>query len=112
MPQLAQKIALKLDLPFIEAIKKIKDTKPQKTMYTSRYKKENLDGAFEIINKDLIPNTGNVLLVDDIVESGWTFTIAGALLKCAGSGDVFPFALAYRKGDAVIDKYLDNNDND
>ncbi len=112
VPQLAKKIALKLDLPFVEAIKKIKDTKPQKTMHTSRYKKENLDGAFEIINKDLIPNTGNVLLIDDIVESGWTFTIAGALLKCAGPGDVFPFALAYRKGDAVIDKYLDNNDNE
>jgi ATP-dependent DNA helicase RecQ len=35
-----------------------------------------------------------VLLVDDIIDSGWTFTMAGYLLRTNGSGLVHPFALA------------------
>jgi ATP-dependent DNA helicase RecQ len=35
-----------------------------------------------------------VLLVDDMVDSGWTITLAAALLRSHGSGPVFPFALA------------------
>ena len=37
---------------------------------------------------------GPVLLVDDLVDSGWTLTWAGSLLRGAGSGPVHPFALA------------------
>ncbi|WP_162878974.1 phosphoribosyltransferase, partial [Escherichia coli] len=35
-----------------------------------------------------------VLLVDDIVDSGWTLTVVAALLQQAGSGVVYPIALA------------------
>lgn len=38
---------------------------------------------------------GPVLLVDDTVDSRWTFTVIAALLRGAGSGPVFPFALAF-----------------
>jgi ATP-dependent DNA helicase RecQ len=38
--------------------------------------------------------TGPVLLIDDIVDSRWTLTVAGALLREHGSGPVSPFALA------------------
>ena len=34
-----------------------------------------------------------VLLIDDMVDSRWTLTVAGILLKMNGSGDVYPFAL-------------------
>jgi ATP-dependent DNA helicase RecQ len=37
---------------------------------------------------------GPVLLVDDIVDSRWTMTVAGSLLREHGSGPVIPFALA------------------
>ena len=37
---------------------------------------------------------GPVLLVDDILDSRWTFTVVAALLRLAGSGPVFPLALA------------------
>jgi ATP-dependent DNA helicase RecQ len=36
---------------------------------------------------------GPVLLVDDLVDSRWTLTVAGALLRDNGAGPVFPFAL-------------------
>jgi ATP-dependent DNA helicase RecQ len=48
-------------------------------------------GAFEF--KKGIPDTP-VLLVDDMVDSGWTMTVIVALLRHAGSGAVFPVALA------------------
>jgi ATP-dependent DNA helicase RecQ len=36
---------------------------------------------------------GNVLLIDDMVDSRWTFTTAAYLLRANGSGLVFPCAL-------------------
>jgi ATP-dependent DNA helicase RecQ len=35
-----------------------------------------------------------VLLVDDLVDTGWTFTVVARLLRGAGAGAVYPFALA------------------
>jgi ATP-dependent DNA helicase RecQ len=35
-----------------------------------------------------------VLLVDDMMDSGWTLTLAAVLLQHHGSGPVYPFALA------------------
>jgi ATP-dependent DNA helicase RecQ len=40
-----------------------------------------------------IPNSP-VLLVDDILDSGWTLAMAGWLLRSHGCGQVFPFTLA------------------
>jgi ATP-dependent DNA helicase RecQ len=40
------------------------------------------------------PVSGPVLLVDDQVDTGWTMTVAGALVLEAGADAVLPFALA------------------
>lgn len=37
-----------------------------------------------------------ILLVDDLVDSRWSLTVAGRLLRQAGSGPVLPFVLAAR----------------
>jgi ATP-dependent DNA helicase RecQ len=37
---------------------------------------------------------GPVLLVDDLVDSGWTMTVAARALRLAGAGSVLPLALA------------------
>ncbi len=34
-----------------------------------------------------------VLLVDDLVDTGWTFTVVARLLRRAGAGEIYPFAL-------------------
>ncbi|HEX5859062.1 MAG TPA: RecQ family ATP-dependent DNA helicase [Microbacterium sp.] len=39
---------------------------------------------------------GPILLVDDLVDSRWSVTVAGRLLRRAGSGPVLPFVLAAR----------------
>ena len=41
----------------------------------------------------MIP-TGAVLVVDDLIDSGWTLTEVGRVLRRAGSGPVVPLALA------------------
>jgi ATP-dependent DNA helicase RecQ len=38
--------------------------------------------------------SGPVLLVDDVIDSGWTVTVATRLLRKAGAPAVLPFALA------------------
>lgn len=45
----------------------------------------NLDGAFAVQAAKSVM-AGPVLLVDDVLDSGWTMTIATALLRQAGSG--------------------------
>ena len=39
---------------------------------------------------------GPILLVDDVIDSGWTVTVAARLVRRAGAGAVLPFALAHR----------------
>ena len=51
----------------------------------------NVPGALSIYGPS---STGPVVLVDDILDSRWTLTIAGWLLRSHGSGLVYPFSLA------------------
>jgi len=61
-------------------------------MQNSAQQARNLAGAFAV---DPWPRVIEpVLLVDDMVDSRWTFTLIAALLRAAGSGPVFPVALA------------------
>lgn len=51
----------------------------------------SLDGAFAIDKNQIYCDP--VLLLDDAVDSGWTFTVVTALLKQYGAGPVYPIAL-------------------
>ncbi|MGG1676874.1 RecQ family ATP-dependent DNA helicase [Neobacillus sp. NRS-1170] len=91
VPSFAKKVAERLELPYLDVIHKIKHTTEQKYMKNSFLQASNVINAFSI-NQDC-PSTP-VLLIDDIMNSGWTFTICGVLLRNAGSGPVIPFALS------------------
>ena len=95
VPNFAQRLAKKLGLPFVPCIIKIRQASLQKDMTNSYQQAHNLDGAFKVYNWEGI--RGNVFLVDDIVNSRWTFTVVAALLRNAGSGKVFPLALAINR---------------
>lgn len=64
---------------------------PQKTMENSFHQSKNLDGVFGIDPKQGYSDP--VWLLDDAVDSRWTFTIAGALLRRHGVRKVIPIAL-------------------
>ncbi|MGW4645263.1 DEAD/DEAH box helicase [Kitasatospora sp. NPDC004289] len=46
------------------------------------------------LQQAIAANPGPVLLVDDLVDSGWTVTVAARLLRRAGTGPVLPLTLA------------------
>ena len=87
----ASRLAAKLNLPFAPILHRTRDLRPQKEMQNSVQQVRNLVGAFRI--KGELP-PGAVLLVDDVVDSGWTLTWLAVLLRQRGSGPVHPFALA------------------
>lgn len=92
VPDFARKVAERLGLEYVESLKKSKDNFPQKQMHNSYYQASNLDGAFDIVKENVYNSP--VLLIDDMVDSRWTFTVTAALLRQNGSGPVWPFALA------------------
>jgi ATP-dependent DNA helicase RecQ len=91
VPDFAGRLAAALNLPFHPVLVKTDHRQPQKEMENAVYKARNVDGSLQIHGN--VP-TGPVLLVDDMVDSKWTLTVAAYLLTSNGSGPVLPLALA------------------
>jgi ATP-dependent DNA helicase RecQ len=91
VPDFASRLADALGLPFVQALDKVRDNEQQKAMQNNTQQVRNLDGAFAV---DTELPAGPCLLVDDMVDSRWTFAVAAWQLRAAGSGPVFPLALA------------------
>jgi ATP-dependent DNA helicase RecQ len=89
--EFAGRVAVALGLPLHQVVRRVRPGRPQKEMQNSAQQFRNVDGAFEV--EGSIP-AGPVLVIDDIVDSGWTLTVVGVALRAAGAGPVYPFALA------------------
>ena len=90
----AERVAQRLGLPFSQVLTKKGNFPEQKDMNNSAHKVRNVARSIELaVPVDPAP----LLLIDDIVDSGWTFTVAAWQLLNAGSGPVWPLAIA-RKG--------------
>ena len=96
VPDFAERLAATLGLPFREVIMKTGDRQEQKGMANSVQQARNVDGSLAILGELLL--RGPVLLVDDIVDSRWTMTVASWLLRSNGCGPVLPFAIATSAG--------------
>ena len=92
VPDFARQLAEALRLPFRQALVKKADRPEQKTMNNSDQQARNVLGSLAIERSAML--NGPVLLVDDMVDSRWTFTVASRLLRERGSGEVWPLALA------------------
>jgi ATP-dependent DNA helicase RecQ len=88
----ARQLATALNLPFHLALEKTDDRPEQKTMANSSQQARNIDGSLAV-NVGTLP-AGPVLLVDDMVDSCWTLTVAAWLLTANGCRLVYPLALA------------------
>ena len=91
VPDFAKRLAEQMGLPFHASLSKVEDRPEQKLMANGAHQAHNVDGSLAL---SLPLPAGPVLLVDDMVDSGWTFTVAAWLLRSNGSGDVWPLALA------------------
>lgn len=90
---LAERIADGLGLSYEDVLRKTEETRPQHELANSYQKRWNIEDVFEVTDS---VRQEPVLLVDDTVNSRWTLTEAGMTLRDAGSGAVYPFALAER----------------
>ena len=89
----AERLAMQMELPFHRALEKTKDRAEQKSMANSTQQARNVDGSLAISRKPVPASP--VLLVDDMVDSRWTLTVAAWLLRSNGGGEVWPLALAF-----------------
>ncbi|MCY4571152.1 MAG: RecQ family ATP-dependent DNA helicase [Gemmatimonadetes bacterium] len=92
VPDFAERLARALGLPFRPVFVKTEDRLPQKNMQNSMQQARNVDGSISVARTHILATP--VLLVDDIVGSRWTFTLAARLLRLNGSGRVWPLALS------------------
>jgi ATP-dependent DNA helicase RecQ len=92
VPDFARRLAAALNLPFHAILEKTEDRPEQRTMANSSQQARNVDGSLAVTGA--APPDGPVLLVDDLVNSRWTITVAAWLLTSRGTGPVYPLALA------------------
>jgi len=98
VPNFANRLAVALGLPFRPILTKTDNRAEQKTMANSTQQARNIDGSLALEDGTILQ--GPVLLLDDMVDSRWTLTIATWLLRSHGSGAVWPFALAKTGADS------------
>jgi ATP-dependent DNA helicase RecQ len=92
VPEFARRLANALGLPFEPVLIRTDDRPEQKAMANSTQQARNIDGSLAVADQGLRGEP--VLLVDDMVDSRWTLTVAAWLLRSHGSGEVWPLALA------------------
>ncbi len=91
VPDFARRLAARLGLSFAPVLAMTEDRPEQKSMANSVQQALNVDGLMSMTTP---PQTGPVLLLDDMVDSRWTLTVSSWLLRSNGSGEVYPLALA------------------
>jgi len=91
-PVSPRRVAGVLGIPFFQPLMQTKPRQEQKLMMNSAMQAANIYDTLAFTGGVLPP--GPVLLVDDVVDSCWTMTIAAWLLRKHGTESVLPLALA------------------
>ena len=97
----AEKIAQVLNFPISHNLQKAKQTKEQKIFETGVLKKENVREAFTYINPQEIEGK-NILLIDDIFDSGATIKEIGKFLTNFGAVKIAPIVIARTVGGDIV----------
>ncbi|KHL02584.1 ATP-dependent DNA helicase RecQ [Sinomonas humi] len=94
---LARGIAQAGRLPYLGAVSRTASARPGQAGGNSAFRLASVWSAFDVGPELAAALAGlggaPVLLVDDLVDSRWTLTVAGRLLRLAGAGPVLPLAL-------------------
>ena len=90
---LTDEISQKIGLPALkDVLRKKKRTKDQ-TNLNAMQREENVRGAFEIKNKDMVLNK-NIVLVDDVITTGATLKECARTLAQAGASRILGLTVA------------------
>ena len=93
----AEKISYVLKIPVSHKLVKQRETQPQKVFQNGYLKRDNVSGAFNYTEPNEI-NNKNILLVDDIFDSGATIKEIGKLLTNFGAKTIVPLVIARTVG--------------
>lgn len=96
VPEFAKKVAKKLGAYYYEALAKKPNEPEQKTMLNSSLQEKNVrDYLFIQPQTPVQLGAYHVLLIDDFVDSGWTFAVAADILgQKFNCQSIIPFALS------------------
>lgn len=89
---IARHIGYHINIPVSHCIKKIKNTKEQKTL-TKEERVKNLMGAFKVSRVKDIKNK-NVILIDDVMTTGATINECKEVLKKSGANRITVLTIA------------------
>jgi ATP-dependent DNA helicase RecQ len=98
---LAQRIAAIGRLPLLGRVERVRGGAALGRVHNSAHRLAGLWDAFALspgLAEALGGVDGPVLLVDDLIATGWTMTVAARLLRTAGAREVLPLALAVESG--------------
>ncbi|ETT41935.1 RecQ family ATP-dependent DNA helicase [Paenibacillus sp. FSL H7-689] len=89
--EFANRVASHLKLPYVDLLTKTSTCPEQKLMNNSQMQEQNVRDSIEVNKSNYVGYS--VILIDDMVDSRWTFTVAGYLLRESGYRNILPFAL-------------------
>ncbi|GMU87755.1 MAG: ATP-dependent DNA helicase RecQ [Ignavibacteriales bacterium] len=93
----ALKVSAALKIPLYHELHKTRATEPQKVFDNGKLKADNVKGAFELRTQSLVRGK-NVLLIDDIYDSGATIKEIGKVLTRQGAELIAPAVIAKTTG--------------
>lgn len=95
------KLSKVLNIPISHDLVKIRQTEEQKVFENSLLKKDNLQNAFEYINTNELDGK-NIILVDDVFDSGATIKEVGKCLTKIGASKIAPIVIARTVGGDIV----------
>jgi competence protein ComFC len=90
---LAKELGNKLEVNVVNGLERVKDTKTQVGL-NKKERQENIRGAFVVKKNSANFKDKRVILVDDVLTTGSTFSEAAKVLKQSGVRQVWAVALA------------------
>lgn len=95
---LAMEVSKRLEIPCVPVLKKIRHTAPQSRTGNIAKRRSNISGAYTVINHQMLEGK-RILLIDDIVTTGSTFSECARMLGMAGADKVYCAAAARKRKD-------------
>ena len=94
---LAQSAALCIDCAAVETLRKVRNTDVQSSIKDDSARRANVLGAYAVVDSERV--TGKrILLIDDVVTTGATFSECARILRTAGASDVVCASFARARG--------------
>jgi len=95
---LAEEVSMILGIPCVPVLVKIRNAAPQSRSGSAEKRRSNISGAYKAIDSEQIAGK-RILLVDDIVTTGSTFSECARTLGMAGAERVYCAAAARKRED-------------